>query len=165
MSAESPNDQWTTPDWLVALLAERVGGRFDLDAAARAENRKAPEFYSLDRSGLDHPWHGHVLCNPPFSKLKLFAAKAIAEVKAGHALDVCFFSLSDTSTQYWRDLEEYGAERVRIGGRFGFEPPAGVKESVIRATVVPWVIRPRMTVAQAIERFSQPELRKGLRSV
>ena len=60
-----------------AQLSDRFGG-FSLDVAAAPHNAKAKRFYTIDDDGLSQPWDGQVWCNPPYSGLDAWLAKAWA---------------------------------------------------------------------------------------
>lgn len=72
------DDRGTVPEFIEAL-EDRFGERFTLDVAAAPHNAKAPEFYTRDDDGLARPWTGNVWCNPPYSGLHAWVAKAWAE--------------------------------------------------------------------------------------
>lgn len=71
------DDRGTDP----ALFAElnRRFGPFTLDVAASRMNKKCERYYSIDDDGLAQPWDGRVFCNPPYSDLASWAAKAWRE--------------------------------------------------------------------------------------
>lgn len=69
------DDRGTDPAF-IASLEERFG-KFDLDVAAAPHNAKAPRFYTREDDGLARPWNAErVWCNPPYSNLAAWVAKA-----------------------------------------------------------------------------------------
>lgn len=121
--------EWATPDGFFQGVAARFGP-FDLDAAATAENAKAPTFYSVEDNGLRQPWRGRVWCNPPYLKderackepchkkgcakrgfhlaedepgLPGWAAKAASAVACEGADLVAFLVPVATETRWWVD--------------------------------------------------------------
>lgn len=110
------DDRATTPE----LFAECVDrwGMFTLDVAAAAHNAKCPRFYTLTDDGLMQPWRGHrVWCNPPYSDIEPWIAKAIAEHAASPADTTITLVLPANRTEqsWWQDLIE--PHRDRGGGR------------------------------------------------
>jgi phage N-6-adenine-methyltransferase len=58
---------WSTPDWLYKPLDQVL--RFDLDAAASADNARCRKYFSAEKSALERPWAGEsVWCNPPYGQ-------------------------------------------------------------------------------------------------
>jgi phage N-6-adenine-methyltransferase len=76
--------------------------RFTLDAAASPDNAKCPAFYSLETSGLTHPWSGRVWCNPPYSKCAAWVAKAHDEMHRPDGPElVCMLLPANRCEQKW----------------------------------------------------------------
>lgn len=75
-AADEIDDRGTPQDLWDALDA--VHG-FTLDAAAAAHNAKAATYYTRADDGLVQPWHGSTWCNPPYSGLMDWLAKAWSE--------------------------------------------------------------------------------------
>lgn len=75
-AADEVDDRGTPPDLWAELDA--VHG-FTLDVAAAPHNAKAPAYYTRHDDGLAQPWHGSVWCNPPYSGLSDWLAKAWQE--------------------------------------------------------------------------------------
>lgn len=68
-------DDRRTPAW---FFAERHALRgFTVDAAANTANHLLPRFWTREDSGLEHDWDAErVWCNPPYSDLEPWVAKA-----------------------------------------------------------------------------------------
>ena len=61
----SISQEWATPDDLYEAINKEFN--FTLDAAATAENTKAPFFYDKESNGLLSSWQGYtVWLNPPY---------------------------------------------------------------------------------------------------
>lgn len=113
------SDEWRTPRWFYAAMAE-LYGPFDLDAAATEENALAPQYFTRATDALSQPdWCGvdvdRVWCNPPYSKPNLadFTAMARREVLQGHVeLVTCLIPMS-TSAIWWHQNVESPEGRVR----------------------------------------------------
>lgn len=78
------SDEWMTPPALFDSIAA-IYGPFDLDAAARRENAKAPRFYTKADDGLRSPWFGRVWINPPYSDPKPWCQRAVEAAHGGEA--------------------------------------------------------------------------------
>lgn len=72
------SDEWRTPQALFDEIAA-VYGPFDVDVAARADNAKAPVYYTKEDNGLVSPWFGRVWVNPPYSKPGPWCERAVVE--------------------------------------------------------------------------------------
>jgi phage N-6-adenine-methyltransferase len=71
------DDRATLPEWFAELHARFS---FTVDVAASASNTKLPRYYDIESNGLEQSWAGErVWCNPPFSDLKSWVAKASRE--------------------------------------------------------------------------------------
>lgn len=81
--------------------------RFDLDACALHANAKCPCYYMIDGhfdtlcgertpgDGLTGAWYGNVWCNPPFSELWIWVAKAWRECARSTLCDAGEVNLID----------------------------------------------------------------------
>lgn len=74
---DATDDRGTKAEFMAEMEARF--GTFDLDVAAAPHNAKAPKFYTLEDDGLAQPWTGNVWCNPPYSDLAAWVAKAWSE--------------------------------------------------------------------------------------
>lgn len=74
----SASDEWSTPQDLFDRLNERFN--FDLDPCANEVNWKCPLHFSILENGLIQSWEDYrVFCNPPYSDIKSWVAKAASE--------------------------------------------------------------------------------------
>lgn len=76
------SDEWGTPQDLFDTYNAEFN--FDMDVSANEENAKVPNFLSKDKNALIHPWGKSNWCNPPYSLVKEFCRKAIAEQSNGN---------------------------------------------------------------------------------
>jgi len=70
---EATQDDWQTPDYIVAAL-----GKFDLDPCANLwePNKFAINYFTEETDGLSQNWQGRVWLNPPYgSACKFWLAK------------------------------------------------------------------------------------------
>ena len=95
----SSNDEWTTPRWLFNDLNARF--QFTLDAAASDENHLCPRWFTKEDSGLDKSWAGErIFCNPPYSKIRLWAEKFAHEAENGATLIAALIP-ARVDTRWW----------------------------------------------------------------
>lgn len=135
-------DERITPDWLFDEINREHG--FTLDAAASAGNAKCARYYDLASDGLVQPWAPlRVWCNPPYSNLGGWLAKAWAEHHAGCPVIVMLLPANRTEQRWWQEHIEpfrdgrgplstrFIARRFNFGlpdnpqGRFHSSPPFG----------------------------------------
>jgi hypothetical protein len=77
VSEDERYTQLGTLNWCMAAAGVSA---FDLDVAACDEAHCAPRYFTKERNGLRQTWDAHrIWCNPPFSLLENFVAKAHEE--------------------------------------------------------------------------------------
>lgn len=124
-------DDRRTDSAFIAQLEKRFG-TFTLDVAASVENAKCEAFYSIAHSGLTHPWHGKVWCNPPYSDCGAWVRKAWDEWMIGRPdLIIMLLPANRTEQAWWQDLVEPNRDHVDsplrtefLRGRMRFDRPA-----------------------------------------
>lgn len=91
------DDRATTPE-VFAPLHERF--RFTVDAAALPHNAKLPRYWTPEDDGLVQDWAGErVWCNPPYSSIEPWAAKAN---DSGAELVVMLLPANRTEQGWWQ---------------------------------------------------------------
>jgi len=99
--ADLPTDDRATVPELFEPLNERY--RFTIDVAAAAHNTKCERFYTVADDGLAQDWTGErVWCNPPYSDIRPWVAKAWGS----DALVVMLLPANRTEQAWWQDLVE-----------------------------------------------------------
>jgi phage N-6-adenine-methyltransferase len=93
------DDRGTDPEFF-AKMVERFGP-FDLDAAAAPHNAKCERFYTVADNALELPWTGRVWCNPPYSDLAAWVAKAHFEYHVGTAKAIVMLLPANRTEQGW----------------------------------------------------------------
>ena len=99
------DERYTTRDTME--WAAKISGvtGWDLDVAACEESHKAEEFYTVAMDGLSRPWLGRVWCNPPYSDIAPWVAKAWREI--GHCQTIAMLlPASRTEQGWWQRLVE-----------------------------------------------------------
>ena len=104
---DNVDDRGTDPGLFVELNA-RFG--FTIDVAAAAHNAKCDRYYDLESDGLSQSWYGErVWCNPPYSSIEPWLAKAWAdwgEWAATPQLVVMLLPANRTEQGWWQDHVE-----------------------------------------------------------
>lgn len=137
------DDRRTPRDLFDPLHARHA---FTVDAAASAENALLSRFWTRDDDALSRSWAGErVWCNPPYSNIGPFVAKAFAE--SACPLVVLLLPANRCEQSWWQDFIEPARHslsavsvvrtdflkgRLRFGypegtptPRGGFRPPFG----------------------------------------
>lgn len=107
-------------------ISERFGG-FTLDVAAAAHNAKCDTYYTMEDDGLAQPWSGRVWCNPPYSDLGAWVAKAWEEWANCETI-VMLVPANRTEQKWWQTHVEparrLGTLEVEfLAGRMRFDRP------------------------------------------
>lgn len=90
----------TTPE-VFDPLHERFG--FTIDVAALPHNAKLERYFTPEDDGLAQSWAGErVWCNPPYSHIEPWVAKAHAEHAAGAELIVMLLPANRTEQGWWQ---------------------------------------------------------------
>lgn len=128
-------DDRATPAEDFAAFESRFHG-FMLDVAAAAHNAKCERYYTREDNGLEQPWDAaSIWCNPPFSDLRSWVAKAWHEWQRGNAGQIVMLVPANRAEQgWWQDLVEPYRDRPDsplqtefLPGRMRFEFPDGVE--------------------------------------
>jgi len=100
------DDRTTHPDDF-ARWHERF--RFTIDAAASATNARLPRFWTAEADALQQDWRGdRVWCNPPYSEIEPWVAKAHHESARGCPLTVMLLPANRTEQGWWqRQVEPF----------------------------------------------------------
>lgn len=122
------DDRGTDPA-AFATWSDRFGG-FTLDAAAAPHNAKAPRYFTRADDGLAQSWAGErVWCNPPYSGLASWLAKAWVEYPATRGI-VMLLPANRCEQGWWQQHVEPHRDRdgspLRVEflpGRMRFERP------------------------------------------
>lgn len=124
-------DTWRTPRDTFKLLDDRF--RFVVDLCADEHNAKCDRYFGAEQDSLTVRWHevdsGWLFCNPPFSRLAEFAAKADFERTLG--AQVVMMMPGNKHEQSWFRKHVIGCahEVICFDGRVNYVPPPGVKSS------------------------------------
>lgn len=101
--ADDTTDDRATPIEWFAELDARFG--FTIDVAASAANTKCERYYDKASDGLKQSWRDErVWCNPPYSDLSAWVAKAWEE--SGAQLTVLLAPANRTEQAWWQDYVE-----------------------------------------------------------
>lgn len=123
----SESDEWYTPDSVLEIARETMGG-IDLDPASCVEANervRARSFFGVRDDGLRRDWYGRIFLNPPYgrgdrnqSNQGLWTAKLLAEYELGHIEQVVLLvnAVPDRSwfRPLWRHHVCFAYRRIRF---------------------------------------------------
>lgn len=113
-------DDRTTPAELFDPLDARFG--FTIDVAASPGNARCRRFYSVSDDGLAQSWAGEVVwCNPPYSQIRPWVAKAWHEAEGARSI-VMLLPANRTEQGWWQDLVEPARDQTGSPLRVEFLP-------------------------------------------
>lgn len=135
------DDRGTRREFFDPLNAEH---RFTLDAAASERNALCEKFYTRESDGLLRSWRAErVWCNPPYSRLAPWLAKAWGEMRDGCELVVMLLPANRCEQKFWQEwvepfrdgpITDGIALRTRfLAGRMRFVMPEGVQYATTKA--------------------------------
>lgn len=95
--------------------------RFTVDAASSIENRKLQRHWTIAENGLQQSWSGErIYCNPPFSDIAPWVAKAWSEQRAD--LIVLLLPANRTEQSWWQEQIEPYRDQAKSALRVEFLP-------------------------------------------
>lgn len=112
-------DCWATPQDFYDRCAIRWD--FTLDACAEPWSAKCARYYTRDDDGLASPWSSWTWCNPPYSQLAQWLAKAAEEHARGVSSVLLTFARTDTKAFHAYAMR--ASEIVFVEGRLSFLSP------------------------------------------
>lgn len=120
--AKDTVDERITPQWLFDELNAKW--RFTIDAAANASNTKCDSYFDLRCDGLRQPWTAErVWCNPPYSNIHAWVAKAFYEIlDGGCEAVVMLLPANRTEQRWWQEYIEPQRDVPGAGIRTRFLP-------------------------------------------
>lgn len=108
-------DTRVTPPALFGVLDSEF--HFTVDVAASSDNSKCARFFTREDDGLIQDWGGEtVWCNPPYSEIPAWVAKAHESVTA---TVVMMLPASRTEQPWWQNfVDPYRDQGGRVSTRF-----------------------------------------------
>ena len=114
----SNSDEWETPQKIFDELNEEF--HFTLDPCSTEENHKCFFHFTKEQDGLQQNWGGwSVFCNPPYSEIEKWVAKAFYEGHQDGTIVVLLIP-ARTDTRYFHDYILHRSEIRFIKGRLRF---------------------------------------------
>lgn len=106
-------DLWGTDPELISWMESRYG-KYDIDAAANADNAVCEKFYDEKRNCLKIWWGKgkHIWLNPPYSHPDPFVKKAIEQMDHDNQIDILL--PGDNSTAWFAEARKNAAEIIWI---------------------------------------------------
>lgn len=124
-------DWWCTPQWLVDVVREALGGQIDLDPCSNPFSLVGASCtIGAAQDGLSSPWHAPIrgYCNPPYSAPEPWVRRCADEGDRGSLWVGCI--KSDTSTAWWHAQIWSRAKAICFPRRrVDFIPPPGIEAS------------------------------------
>lgn len=118
------SDEWETPPELFTELDKEF--RFNCDVAANKKNKKLEyAYFTREHSALENPWGTRNWCNPPYSLVREFVAKAETEARKGHLTVMLIPARTDTRFFHDHIYQKRNVEVRFIKGRIKFINPDG----------------------------------------
>jgi phage N-6-adenine-methyltransferase len=126
------DERYTTRDTMDWCAKQAGVDAFDLDVAACEESHKAETFFTVAMDGLTRPWFGRVWCNPPYSDIAPWVAKAWREMESLPGPDVIAMLIPasrteqgwwQTDVEAWRDRHKSQLTTHFLPGRTRFGHP------------------------------------------
>ena len=112
------SDEWATPQSFFDGIDKEF--HFTLDPCSTDENHKCEKYYTMADNGLEKSWGGYrVFCNPPYSEIDKWVAKAFYETRNDNTL-VALLIPSRTDTRYFHNYIYNRAEIRFVKGRLKF---------------------------------------------
>jgi phage N-6-adenine-methyltransferase len=119
----SKQDYQTPKEFLDAVRCRLGIEDFLLDVAADTKNAVAPMFYDEATDGLKQSWNmgnGWTWCNPPYSNISPWVAKAFKETVSNGAKTAMLIPAS-VGANWWRDYVHEMAHVIFLNGRISFD--------------------------------------------
>lgn len=115
----------TPPDFIKAIKSRLGIHEFAIDLAANKDNAKAHQFYSEDDDALIQGWvfEGWDWCNPPYSDIEPWVAKAAIESQKG--AKVAMLLPASVGSNWWATHVDRKAYVTFLNGRITFEGHTG----------------------------------------
>jgi site-specific DNA-methyltransferase (adenine-specific) len=114
----SKSDEWATPQSFFEELNEEF--HFTLDPCANSENHKCDKWFNKEQNGLSADWGGNVVfCNPPYSEIEKWVAKAFYESRKDNTVVVLLIP-ARTDTKYFHNYILHRSEIRFVKGRLKF---------------------------------------------
>ena len=112
------SDEWATPQAFFDEINREFC--FNLDPCSTDENHKCDKYYTITDNGLEKSWGVYrVFCNPPYSQIEKWVAKAFYETRNDNTL-VALLIPSRTDTRYFHNYIYNRAEIRFVKGRLKF---------------------------------------------
>ncbi len=115
---KTSSDEWETPQDLFDKLNNQY--HFHIDLAASDLNHKCDKYFTKEIDGLKQDWLGVCWCNPPYSQVSKWVAKAYNEAQKGSMIVMLIPSRTDTRWFHEWIYEMDGVDVEFLKGRLHF---------------------------------------------
>jgi site-specific DNA-methyltransferase (adenine-specific) len=117
------SDEWETPQELFEELNREFF--FEWDVAATQDNSKCKVYIDAETDAMTQDWSKSNWCNPPYSKVREFTAKAAEEAKKGNLTVMLIPARTDTRFFHDHIYKKSNVEVRFLKGRLKFISPDG----------------------------------------
>jgi phage N-6-adenine-methyltransferase len=128
---DADRDWWCTPQWLVDVIRDALGGQIDFDPCSNPLSVVGASFaMTAAEDGLSRPWPAmaRIYCNPPYSDATPWAKACADAADSGSYVVGCF--RVDASCGWWHSYIWERATAVCFPmRRVRFSPPPGIEAS------------------------------------
>ena len=119
------SDCWATSPTLYEAIVARYGP-CDLDVCAQERNAKCARWIGPPLDALAERWEAdQAWCNPPYSDIGPWLAKARAEIDAGHLTSALFLVPAATTDGWWHKHVPRAERITFLSPRVAFVGPEG----------------------------------------
>ena len=105
MGSITVQDEWSTPNVLLVNKIKHFDFNPTFDYASSFINHKFPNYFTQEDDALTRAWLYDGFLNPPYSKVRLFMEKAIAEWE-WNGIGILILVFAKTDTAWYHDLIE-----------------------------------------------------------
>lgn len=129
----SKSDEHYTPQKVIEAVLECFDNVIDLDPCSNSQhspNVPAKNHYIVEDDGLTQPWKAEkVYMNPPYSEVKVWLQKLIAEYDVGNVTEAIALVKADTSTQWFGLVFAHATAICFVHHRLSFHAPGGTQDN------------------------------------
>ena len=133
---------------------------FTLDPCATKSSSKCDTYYTEEDNGLTQPWAGHVVyCNPPYSNVKPWLAKANEECLENNVVSMVLTHAAFATVWARKYIALPHVKLWAFNPRIQFEAPPGMTASSNARDSMAFIFRPEDRAHQVVNLFSNEKIK------